>query len=77
MLRTPLLFAAVVPAAGARAPADASATLEKLRAMSLGDADRGETLDIIVDEIAQVLRLPAKEVDRYRPLAGIGMDSTS
>ncbi|MEI6536471.1 MAG: acyl carrier protein, partial [Verrucomicrobiaceae bacterium] len=32
-------------------------------------------LDIIVDEIAKVLRLPAKEVDRYRPLAEIGMDS--
>ncbi|MDI1286673.1 MAG: type I polyketide synthase [Reyranella sp.] len=73
VLRTPL-FAAVVPAAGARAPADASATLEKLRAMSLGDATAA-LLDIIVDEIAQVLRLPAKEVDRHRPLAEIGMDS--
>ncbi|KAF0137716.1 MAG: beta-ketoacyl synthase [Xanthobacteraceae bacterium] len=73
VLRSPL-FAAVVPAAGARAPADASVTLEKLRAMSLVDATAA-LLDIIVDEIAQVLRLPAKEVDRYRPLAEIGMDS--
>jgi len=28
-----------------------------------------------VDEIARVLRLPPKEVDRHRPLAEIGMDS--
>ena len=73
VLRAPL-FAAVVPASGARPTVDASATLEKLRAMSLVDATAA-LLDIIVDEIAQVLRLPAKEVDRHRPLAEIGMDS--
>lgn len=73
VVRTPL-FAAVVPASGARPTADASATLEKLRAMSLADATAA-LLDIVVDEIAQVLRLPAKEVDRHRPLAEIGMDS--
>jgi acyl carrier protein len=72
-IRTPL-FAAVAPAAGARPVADASATLEKLRSMPLADATAA-LLDIIVDEIAQVLRLPAKEVDRHRPLAEIGMDS--
>ena len=73
VLRTPT-FAAVAPASGARPSADASATLEKLRAMSHVDATAA-LLDIIVDEIAQVLRLPAKEVDRHRPLAEIGMDS--
>lgn len=73
VIRTPL-FAAVAPAAGTRPVADASATLEKLRAMSPTDATAA-LLDIIVDEIAQVLRLPAKEVDRHRPLAEIGMDS--
>ena len=73
VIRTPL-FAAVASASGTRPTADASATLEKLRAMSLVDATAA-LLDIIVDEIAQVLRLPAKEVDRHRPLAEIGMDS--
>ena len=32
-------------------------------------------LEIVVEEIARVLRLPPKEVDRHRPLAEIGMDS--
>jgi acyl carrier protein len=31
--------------------------------------------DIVVVEIARVLRLPAKEVDHHRKLADIGMDS--
>jgi len=73
VIRTPR-FAAVAPASGMRQTADASAILEKLRAMSLVDATAA-LLDIIVDEIAQVLRLPAKEIDRHRPLAEIGMDS--
>jgi acyl carrier protein len=42
--------------------------------MSLEDASAA-LLDIVVDEIARVLRLPPKEVDRHRPLAEIGMDS--
>lgn len=71
VMRWPL-FAGVAP--GERPTADASATLEKLQAMSLVDATAA-LVDIIVDEIAQVLRLPAKEVDRRRPLAEIGMDS--
>lgn len=29
----------------------------------------------MVEEIARVLRLPAKEIDRHRPLADVGMDS--
>ncbi len=32
-------------------------------------------LEIIVEEIARVLRLPPKEIDRHRALAEIGMDS--
>lgn len=32
-------------------------------------------LEIVVEEIARVLRLPPKEIDRHRPLAEIGMDS--
>lgn len=32
-------------------------------------------LDIMIEEIGRVLRLPPKEIDRHRPLADIGMDS--
>jgi acyl carrier protein len=32
-------------------------------------------VEIVVEEIARVLRLPPKDVDRHRPLAEIGMDS--
>jgi len=67
-------FAAVIPGAGARQTTDAAATLEKLRTMSLEDASAA-MLEIVVDEIARVLRLLPKEVDRHRPLADIGMDS--
>lgn len=73
VVRTPR-FAAVAPASGMRLATDASATLEKLRGMPLVEATAA-LLDIIIDEIAQVLRLPAKEIDRHRPLAEIGMDS--
>jgi acyl carrier protein len=53
---------------------DAAATLEKLRAMPAEEA-AATLVDIVVEEIARVLRLPPKEVDRHRPLAEIGMDS--
>lgn len=67
-------FALVVPAAGTRQGSGSAATLEKLRTMSVEQA--GEALlEVVVEEIARVLRLPAKEVDRHRPLADIGMDS--
>ena len=68
------MFSAVLPSSGARRTKDAAATLDKLRAMSVHDASV-TLLDIVVDEIARVLRLPSKEVDRHRPLADIGMDS--
>jgi len=67
-------FAAVVPAAGARPSASSTIDLEKLRTLSVDQAS-DLLLEIVVEEIARVLRLPAKEVDRHRPLAEIGMDS--
>ncbi len=41
------------------------------------DADRAiETVSrLLAGEIARILRLPADEIDRHRPLAAIGMDS--
>jgi acyl carrier protein len=68
------MFSAVIPGGGARQTTDSAATLEKLRTMSLEQAST-VLLEIIVDEIARVLHLPAKEVDRHRPLAEVGMDS--
>jgi acyl carrier protein len=67
-------FAGVVPAAGARQSTSSAATLEKLKLMSIDQASES-LLEVVVEEIARVLRLPAKEVDRHRPLAEIGMDS--
>ena len=60
--------------AGTRQGIDTAATLEKLRTMAPEEATE-TLLEIVVDEIARVLRLPPKEVDRHRPLAEIGMDS--
>ncbi|WP_428681645.1 SDR family NAD(P)-dependent oxidoreductase [Reyranella sp.] len=57
-----------------RQPGQAAVTLERLRAMPPEEATAA-LLDIVVEEIARVLRLPPKEVDRHRPLAEIGMDS--
>jgi NADPH:quinone reductase-like Zn-dependent oxidoreductase/acyl carrier protein/SAM-dependent methyltransferase len=67
-------FSAVISGAGARQSIDAAATLEKLKGVSIEEATT-VLLDMVVDEIARVLRLPSKEVDRHRPLAEIGMDS--
>ena len=67
-------FAAVLPAAGARQSTGSAATLEKLKTMSLEQASE-TLLEVVAEEIARVLRLPAKQVDRHRPLADIGMDS--
>ena len=57
-----------------RQAGQAAVTLERLRAMPPEEATAA-LLDIVVEEIARVLRLPPKEVDRHRPLAEIGMDS--
>lgn len=48
--------------------------LEQLRSLPPEEATAA-LLDIVVEEIARVLRLPSKEVDRHRPLSEIGMDS--
>src|SRR4029077_10999388 len=71
--RTPL-FGAVGTRISSRQAMDAAATLERLRAMPAEEA-AAALVDIVVEEIARVLRLPPKEVDRHRPLAEIGMDS--
>jgi acyl transferase domain-containing protein/NADPH:quinone reductase-like Zn-dependent oxidoreductase/acyl carrier protein len=71
--RTPL-FGAVGTRISSRQAMDAAATLEKLRALPPDEA-ASALVDIVVEEIARVLRLPPKEVDRHRPLADIGMDS--
>lgn len=57
-----------------RQAGQAAITLDRLRAMPAEEATAA-LLDIVVEEIARVLRLPPKEVDRHRPLAEIGMDS--
>jgi len=71
--RTPL-FGSVGMRISSRQVMDAAATLEKLRALPTEEA-AAALVDIVVEEIARVLRLPPKEVDRHRPLAEIGMDS--
>ena len=67
-------FAAVTPPSTSRQAAGSAATLEALRTMTLEQAS-DVLLDMVVEKIAGVLRLPSKEVDRHRPLADIGMDS--
>ncbi len=67
-------FNAVDTGAVSRQSGQAAVTLELLRGMS-AEAATEALLDIVVEEIARVLRLPPKEVDRHRPLAEIGMDS--
>jgi acyl transferase domain-containing protein/NADPH:quinone reductase-like Zn-dependent oxidoreductase/acyl carrier protein/SAM-dependent methyltransferase len=72
-VRTPV-FEAVSTATAGRQATDAAATLERLRGMPMERMTEA-LLDIVVEEIARVLRLPPKEIDRHRPLAEIGMDS--
>ncbi len=67
-------FNSVDTGAVSRQAGQAAITLERLRAMPPEEATEA-LLDIVVEEIARVLRLPPKEVDRHRPLAEIGMDS--
>jgi len=67
-------FNAVDTGAVSRQAGQAAITLERLRAMPPEEATEA-LLEIVVEEIARVLRLPPKEVDRHRPLAEIGMDS--
>ena len=67
-------FNAIDTGNASRQSGQAAVTLERLRAMPSEEATAA-LLDIVVDEIARVLRLPPKEIDRHRPLADIGMDS--
>lgn len=67
-------FNAVDTGTVSRQAGQAAVTLERLRAMPPEEATDA-LLEIVVEEIARVLRLPPKEVDRHRPLAEIGMDS--
>ncbi len=67
-------FNAIDTGGASRQSGQAAVTLERLRAMPAEEATAA-LLDIVVDEIARVLRLPPKEIDRHRPLAEIGMDS--
>lgn len=67
-------FNAIDAGGASRQSGQAAVTLERLRAMPAEEATAA-LLDIVVDEIARVLRLPPKEIDRHRPLADIGMDS--
>jgi len=72
-LRSPT-FTRVGQREGSRSSREGTATLDELRSMSREDA-ADALLDIMVEEIGRVLRLPPKEIDRHRPLADIGMDS--
>ncbi len=72
-VRTPI-FDSVVAAGIARQAGDSAAVLERLRTLPFDQATDA-LVDIVVEEIARVLRLAPKEVDRHRPLAEIGMDS--
>jgi acyl transferase domain-containing protein/NADPH:quinone reductase-like Zn-dependent oxidoreductase/NADP-dependent 3-hydroxy acid dehydrogenase YdfG/acyl carrier protein len=72
-VRTPT-FGAVGASAGARHAVDSAAIVERLRALPPDEAIEA-MVEIVVEEIARVLRLPPKEIDRHRPLAEIGMDS--
>ena len=67
-------FSHVGTGKGSPTAADTAAVLERLAALAPDEA-AAELHEIVVEEIARVLRLPAKEVDRHRPLAEIGMDS--
>ena len=67
-------FGNIGAAAGTRQVAEGAAIIERLRALAPDEAIDG-LADIVVEEIARVLRLPPKEIDRHRPLAEIGMDS--
>jgi acyl carrier protein len=71
--RRPLL-ARVLPTVGTRDALEATALLQRLRALPQEQATSA-LLDMIVEEIAHVLRLPPKDVDIHRPLSEIGMDS--
>lgn len=72
-LRTPC-FSGIAVASGGQQNEEAAALLQRLRSLPVDEVVE-QLADIVVVEIARVLRLSPKEVDRHRPLAEIGMDS--
>jgi acyl carrier protein len=72
-VRTPA-FNVVGISARTRHAAESLAILEKIKALPLEEA-ADALVDVVIEELARVLRLSPKEVDRHRPLADIGMDS--
>jgi acyl transferase domain-containing protein/NADPH:quinone reductase-like Zn-dependent oxidoreductase len=73
VVRTPI-FGSLGATSGSRQSGESAAILEKLRGLSV-DVAADALVEIVVEEIARVLRLPPKEIDRHRPLSEIGMDS--
>jgi acyl carrier protein len=57
-----------------RTSRDGSAIIDRIRTLP-DDEAADALLDVIAEEIARVLRVPPKEIDRHRPLAEVGMDS--
>jgi phthiocerol/phenolphthiocerol synthesis type-I polyketide synthase C len=57
------------------APSGAVVDLRDLAARLGPEQARRAAADILVDEIARILRLPRDEVSRSKPLAEIGLDS--
>ena len=67
-------FSAIAPTSAGRTAAEAAIDLEALRSLPIDEAAE-LVLELVVREISHVLRLPAREVERHRPLTEIGMDS--
>lgn len=67
-------FASVVPAIGLRPSASSAIDIGKLRALPIDEAS-DVLLEIVVEEIASVLRLHPNEVDCQRAVVDAGMDS--
>jgi phthiocerol/phenolphthiocerol synthesis type-I polyketide synthase C len=72
-VRTPT-FDAIAVGTRSNQSAGSAEILERLKALPVDEA-ADALVEIVVEEIARVLRLPPKDIDRHRPLAEIGMDS--
>jgi acyl carrier protein len=73
VLRAPQFGA--LPVAGGTDHVQRNAEIvERLKSMTVEEAAH-ELAEVVVAELARVLRMQPKELDRHRPLADIGMDS--
>ncbi|SKA25916.1 Acyl transferase domain-containing protein [Enhydrobacter aerosaccus] len=72
-LRLPM-FTAIAMASSGHQSEETAALIQRLKSLPIDEATDA-VVEIVVVEIARVLRLPPKEIDRHRPLAEIGMDS--